>query len=64
MAPKQEIAGSSHHRIPISGLAWSLYKSMALWRAVYGSSATEIPLGISHEEKFRVSISSQNDLSC
>ena len=28
-----------------SGLAWSLYKCVASWRAVYGPSATERPLG-------------------
>ena len=41
-----------------SGLPWSLYKCAALWRAVYGSSATKSPLGTIREEKgicFRVS---------
>ena len=33
-----------------SGLAWSLYKCSALWRAVYGLSATERPLGTIREE--------------
>ena len=52
-----------------SGLAWSLYKCAALWRAVYGPSSIERPLGTIREEKgissrFRVSISSQYDLSC
>ena len=28
-----------------SVLAWSLYKCAALWRTVYGPSATERPLG-------------------
>ena len=50
------------------GLAWSPYKCVALWRAVYGPSATKRPLGIICEEKgissrFGVSISSQYDLS-
>ena len=34
-----------------SRLAWSLYKCAALWRAVYGPSATERPLGTIREEK-------------
>ena len=51
-----------------SGLAWLLYKCAALWRTVYGP-ATERPLGTIRKEKgisnqFRVSISSQYDLSC
>ena len=33
-----------------SGLAWSLYKCSALWRAAYGLSATERPLGTIREE--------------
>ena len=33
-----------------SGLDWSLYKCSALWRAVYGLSATERPLGTIREE--------------
>ena len=33
-----------------SGLAWSLYKCSALWRAVDGPSATERPLGTIREE--------------
>ena len=34
------------------GLVWSsLYKCAALWRTVYGTSATERPLGIVREEK-------------
>ena len=33
-----------------SGLAWSLYKCAALWRTVYGPSATERPLGTIREE--------------
>ena len=61
----------SQVRVPAgspSGLAWSLYKCSALWRAVYGLSATERPLGTIREEKgisswFRVSISSRYDLS-
>ena len=52
-----------------SRLSWSLYKCAALWRAVYGSSATEAPLRTIPEEKgissrFRVSFSSRYDLSC
>ena len=51
-------AGSS------SRLAWSLYKGAALWRAVYGPSATGKPIRTIREEKgissrFQVSISSQ-----
>ena len=36
-----------------SGLAWSLYRCAALWRAVYCSSATKRPLGTTciREEK-------------
>ena len=37
-------AGSSR------GLAWSLYKCAALWRTVYGPSATERPLATIREE--------------
>ena len=53
----------------VGGLAWSLYKCAALWRAVYGTFGTERPLGTIREEKgissrFRVSISSRYDLSC
>ena len=52
--------------IPISWLAWSLYKCMALWMAVYGPSATERPPGTIREEKkissrFRFSILSHFD---
>ena len=36
---------------PMSRLTWSLYKCVALWRAVYGPSATERPLGTIGEEK-------------
>ena len=36
--------GSSPHWIPISRLAWSLYKCVALWRAYYGTSATKRPM--------------------
>ena len=32
-----------HHWIPISGLAWSLYKCVVVWRDVYGASTTEGP---------------------
>ena len=32
-----------------SGLAWSLYKCVALWRTVYGPSATERTLGTIEE---------------
>ena len=47
----------------------TLYKCAALWRAVYGPSATERPLRTIREEKgilpqFRGSISSRYDLSC
>ena len=53
--------------IPISGLAWSLYKCASLWRAVYGPSATERRPGTICEEKgtaswIWVSILSQYDL--
>ena len=34
----------------LSGLAWSLYTCAALWRTVYGPSATERPLGTIREE--------------
>ena len=34
-----------------SWLAWSLYKCAALFRAVFGPSATEKPQGTIHEEK-------------
>ena len=51
MALKGEVAGSSLHRIPISGLAWLLYQCAVLWIAVYGASATERPLRIIHKEK-------------
>ena len=52
-----------------SRLAWSLYECAALWRAVHGLSATERPLGTIREERgifsrFRVSVSSQYELSC
>ena len=40
LAPKREAAGLSIRRMPTSGLAWSLYKCAALWRAVNGASAT------------------------
>ena len=53
----------------ISELTWSLYKCVVLWRAVYGPSASERPIGTIGEEKgissrFRVSVSSRYDLSC
>ena len=63
------------HTLPMDGsagtpssLAWSLYKCAALWRAVYGPSATERPIGTICEEKgissrFQVSITSRYDLS-
>ena len=35
----------------MSRLAWWLYKCAALWRTVYGDSATERPLGTIHKEK-------------
>ena len=52
-----------------SRLAWLLYKYAALWRAVYGNSATERPLETICEEKevssrFRLPISSRYDLRC
>ena len=52
-----------------SGLAWSLYKCEALWRAVCDHFATERPLGTVPEENrisslFQVSISFRYDLSC
>ena len=64
--------GSSLHWIPISGLAWSLYKCAALWRAVYGPSATERPLktlGTIHDDngissRFLGYHSLQDRLSC
>ena len=51
-----------------SELAWSLYKSAALWSAAYGPSAAKRPLGTIREEVgmsscFQVSISSRYDLS-
>ena len=39
-----------------SGLAWSLYKCAALWRAVYGPSGTERPFGNSNEEKGNIQV--------
>ena len=50
-------------------LIWSLYKCVELWRAVYGTYATERTLGDIREEKgissrFRPSITSRYDLSC
>ena len=52
-----------------SGLARSLYKRGALWRAVYGLSANGRPLGTIRKEKgisfwIRVSVSSRYELSC
>ena len=41
-------------------VAWLLYKCAALWRAVYGPSATERPLGTICEKK---GISSQLQVS-
>ena len=51
-----------------SRLAWCLYTCKALWRANYGPSATERPLGTVHEEKgissqFQVSLVSRYGLS-
>ena len=43
--------GSSFRRIPMSGLAGSLSKSVALWRAGYIPSATKRPIGFIREEK-------------
>ena len=61
LAPKRECDGCSLHWILTNGLTWSLYKCVALWRAVYGSFVTKKTLGTIHEEKgisswFRVSI--------
>ena len=63
LAPKRELIGSSLRWFRISGLAWSLYKSVVLRRAVYGPSATERRLGTICEGK-GVSISSSYDLCC
>ena len=51
------------------GVAWSLYTCVALWRAVYGPSATERPLGTIYEEngissRLQVSVLTRYDLSC
>ena len=52
LAPKREFAGSSLHWISTGcTLDWSLLKCAVLWTAVYGSSATERPLGTIREEK-------------
>ena len=51
LAPRHEVASSSLRWIPISGLAWSLYKCVALRRTVYGTYATKTPLETIHEEK-------------
>ena len=69
LAPKRYVAGLSLRWIPNSGLAWSLYKCAALYRAVYGAFATENPLGTIRKGKgissrLQVSISSRSDLSC
>ena len=42
------------HRIALPlphGLAWLLYRCVALWRAIYGHSTAERPLGTIREEK-------------
>ena len=53
MAPKREFAGLSLPTIPTSGLSWSLYEYVALWRAVYGPSAIERRLELLVLEKRR-----------
>ena len=50
-APKHYFARSNLRWIPISGLAWYLYKCVALCRTVYGTSATEKTLENIHEKK-------------
>ena len=62
LAPKLEFTDLSLRWIPISRLAWSLYKCAALWRTVYGPSATKKSLRNVREMKgmfpwFWVSIS-------
>ena len=47
---QHNFAGLSLCWSPKSGLAWLLYKCVALCRAVYGSSATERLLGIEEKE--------------
>ena len=51
LATKREFAGSRLRWISMSGLAWSLYKCAALWRAVYDLSAPKRRLGTIREEK-------------
>ena len=45
-----EYSGKTLTKIP-SGLFWSLYKRAALWRTLYGPSATKRPLRTMREEK-------------
>ena len=56
------IAGSSLHLVPISGLAWSLYRRAALYRAERLLETFRGEKGIS--SRFRVAISSRYDQSC
>ena len=61
------VLGSSLHWLPISGLAWLLYKCVASWRGVYGASTTERAHGMISKEKgisprFRLSILSRYDV--
>ena len=67
VAPNREFTGSSLRWIPISGLSWSLYK----WMAVYRYPATETPLrttsireGKGIFSQFWVSVSSRYELRC
>ena len=50
--------------VSLSRLTWSLYKCAALWRAVYGSSATQRFLGTIREEKGIFSQLSVNFMQC
>ena len=57
-----DVAGFSLLWIPISWLAWSLYKCAALRKAAYGDSATEKTFGNIRNEmeitsQFRISFS-------
>ena len=54
------IARLGHCQTPLRGLAWLLYKCVALCRAVYGASATERPFRTLHKEN---GISSQYQAS-
>ena len=44
LATKSKCSGPIFRCMPICGLAWSLYKCAALWRAIYDPSVTERPL--------------------